>query len=174
MKRSEKEAVVEQLKEKFQSTPYVYFADSSALTVAEINDFRRVCYEKNIEVKVAKNTLIQKALQSLEDESYNPLFELLKGQTTLLFTETANAPAKVLKDFRKEHDKPVLKFAYIETSLYTGDNQIDTLSKLKSKEELLGEIVTILQSPAKNVISALKSSGGKLAGIVKTLSERES
>jgi large subunit ribosomal protein L10 len=121
---------------------------------------------------VAKNTLIQKAMEKTNSEAYEGIFEALKGTSALMFSETGNVPAKVIKEFRKKGDKPVLKGAYIDTAVFLGDNQLDTLSAIKSKNELVGDIIGLLQSPAKNVISALKSSGGKLAGIVKTLSER--
>ncbi|TVR76733.1 MAG: 50S ribosomal protein L10 [Chitinophagaceae bacterium] len=173
MKKSEKSAVIEQLKVQIAETPYLYITDSAELSVEEISNFRRKCFEQNIQVKVAKNTLVKKALESLEGDHYEELYPFLVGPTTLLFTDTANAPAKIIKEFRKKHDKPLLKVAYIESSLYEGDDQVETLVNLKSKEELIGDVIALLQSPAKNVISALKSSGGKLAGIVKTLSERE-
>jgi large subunit ribosomal protein L10 len=173
MKKSEKSAVIEQLKVQIAETPYLYITDSAELSVEEISNFRRKCFEQNIQVKVAKNTLVKKALESLEGDHYESLYPFLVGPTTLLFTDTANAPAKIIKEFRKKHHKPLLKVAYIESSLYQGDDQVETLVNLKSKEELIGDVIALLQSPAKNVISALKSSGGKLAGIVKTLSERE-
>lgn len=176
MNREQKVAIVAELKAKFEGTDYFYITDSSSLPVSEITVLRRKCFEKGVELRVAKNTLIKKALEQIDEEKYQDLYESLKGQSTLLFTEVSNLPAKILKEFRSKDtklEKPVLKVAYIDSSLYVGDDQIETLSKLKSKEELLGEIVGLLQSPAKNVISALQSSGSKLAGILKTLGERE-
>lgn len=174
MTREEKDQNIAVLKEEFEQASNFYLADSSTLTVAQINDFRRLCFNKGITFKVAKNTLIKKALEKVEGKKYSEdLYELLHGPTAIMFSEVSNDPAKVLKEFRKKADKPVLKAAYIDTDLFVGDERIDELSKLKSKEELIGEVISLLQSPAKNVISALQSGGGKLAGILKTLSERE-
>lgn len=173
MTREEKDQNIAVLKEEFEQASNFYLTDSSTLTVAQINKFRRMCFDKGITFKVAKNTLIRKALDSIEGANYSELFDLLHGPTAIMFSEVSNDPAKVLKDFRKGGDKPMLKAAYIDTDVFVGDDKIDELAKLKSKEELIGDIITLLQSPAKNVISALQSGGGKLAGILKTLSERE-
>lgn len=173
MNKQQKGEVIEALKEKFNDSVYFYIADSSELTVETINQFRRTCFENDIEVKVVKNTLVQKALESFDAEkNYEPLYDVLKGPTTLLFSDVANKPARIIEEFRKTNDKPVLKAAYIETGIYLGDDQIETLSKLKSKDELLGEIIGLLQSPAQNVVSALKSGGNTIAGLVKALEER--
>jgi len=147
--------------------------DSSTLTVAAVNDLRRMCFKNNVKLKVAKNTLIKKALESIEDGNYDDLYPVLSGPTSLMFSEVANAPAKIIKEFRKKHDMPVLKAAFIDSDLFLGDEQVDSLAALKSKEELVGDVIALLQSPAKNVISALQSGGSKLAGILKTLSEKE-
>ncbi len=174
MTRTEKAAVIEALKEKFNETSFFYVTDTSTLTVGQINDFRRKCFEKDIEVKVVKNTLAIKALEAApEEKKFSPLYDILKGPSAILFTETANMPAKVLKEFRESNEKPVLKAAYIDSDIYIGDDQIEPLSKLKSKEDLLGELITLLQSPAKNVISALQSGGQTLSGLIKALEERE-
>jgi len=173
MTRSEKEAVVEELKEKFDNSTSFYVTDSSTLTVAEVNNLRGQCFEKGVEMRVVKNTLVKKALEALpEDKNYAELFDTLKGPTALMFCETANVPAKLIEAFRKDHEKPVLKAAYIDASVYVGDDQVKSLAALKSKEELVGDIIGLLQSPAKNVISALKSGGSTIAGILKTLEER--
>lgn len=173
MTKAEKTATIEALKEKFSSTEFFYLTDSSTLTVDEVNKFRGLCYEKGIEMRVIKNTLARKALESLpEEKGYEGLYESLKGPTAVLFTEVANSPAKVLKEFRKTAEKPVLKAAYIDTAVYVGDDQIDPLTKLKSKEDLLGEVITLLQSPAKNLISALQSGGATISGLLKALEER--
>lgn len=173
MTRAEKAAAIEELKAKFNETSFFYLTDSSTLTVAEINDFRRKCFEKDIQVKVVKNTLAIKALEAGDEEkNYKEVLDLLKGPTAILFTETANLPAKVLKEFRETKERPLLKGAYIDTSVYVGDDQIEILSKLKSKEDLIGEVITLLQSPAKNVISALKSGGQTISGLLKALEER--
>lgn len=172
MTREEKQATIEQLKGEFADANSFYLTDASTLTVEQINGFRRQCYDKGIRFRVAKNTLIRKALEEIDSERYAELYELLSGPTSIMISEVSNSPAKLLKDFRKKYDRPLLKGAYIDTDVYKGDEQIDALSKLKSKEELIGEIISLLQSPAKNVVSALQSGGGKLAGIIKTLSER--
>lgn len=173
MTKAEKAAAIEGLKDKFSSVSYFYLTDASTLTVEQVNNFRRLCFEKGVEMKVVKNTLAQKALESFPEEmNYDALFESLKGPTAILFTETANMPAKVLKEFRKESEKPILKAAYIESAVFVGDDQIDSLSKLKSKEELLGDVITLLQSPAKTVISSLQSGGQTIVGLLKALEER--
>ncbi len=174
MTRADKLAVIEELKEKFSNANYFYLADSSTLPVDKVNELRKLCYEKEIELRVVKNTLIQKALEQVEGKEYDEaLFGVLKGPTSVIFTEVGNTPAKVIKEFRKSNEKPVLKAAYVDSSVYVGDDQLDVLAALKSKDELIGEVILLLQSPAKNVISGLKGAGGKLAGILKTLSERE-
>jgi large subunit ribosomal protein L10 len=168
----EKKETVEELKYKFQEHNFFYILDSSELSVAEVNKLRSMCYEKGIHFQVAKNTLVQKAFNSFDDEHFHNLSKVLQGPTSLMFSEVSNLPAKVVKEFRKEHDKPVIKAACIENDVYVGDENLEQLSALKSKEELIGEIISLLQSPTKNVISALQSSGHKLSGIIKTLSER--
>jgi large subunit ribosomal protein L10 len=173
MTREEKALAIEQLRNKLEDNLYFYVADTSSMTVAEINALRRICFDKGIELKVVKNTLVQKAMESFpEERNYAELYGALKGTSAILFTQTANLPARVIKDFRKEKSKPALKAAYIETAVFLGDNQLDALTNLKSKEELVGEIIGLLQSPAKNVISALKSGGSTIAGLVKALEER--
>ena len=174
MTREEKSAVIESLKNQLNEVDAFYITDSSTLTVEQVNNFRGLCFEKGIEMKVVKNTLMRKALESFpEDKNYEGLYDALKGPTAVLFSSGAAAlPAKALKEFRKDHEKPSLKAAYIETAIYLGDEQIETLSQLKSKEDLLAEIVALLQSPAKNVISALQSGGKTLAGLMKALEER--
>ena len=174
MNKAEKAASIEALKDKFNNNEFFYITDSSELTVEKVNKLRSLCFEKGVEMKVAKNTLIIKALESEpEDKGYKALFDSLKGPTTLLFSDTANLPARVMEEFRKENDKPVLKAAYIDSDVYVGDDQIKALASLKSKDELVGEIITLLQSPIQNVTSALKSGSTTLAGLIKTLQERE-
>ncbi len=173
MTKAEKAAAIEGLKDKFSSVSYFYLTDASTLTVEQVNKFRGLCFEKGVEMKVVKNTLAQKALESFPEElNYDALYESLKGPTAILFTETANMPAKVLKEFRKESEKPILKAAYIESAVFIGDDQIDSLSKLKSKEELIGDVIALLQSPAKTVISSLQSGGQTISGLLKALEER--
>ncbi|MFD0939472.1 MULTISPECIES: 50S ribosomal protein L10 [Pedobacter] len=172
MNREEKQEVVLALQEKMQEYGNFYIADTSGLSVEKVNNIRRKCFESGIEMKVAKNTLIKIAIDGLEGDS-SEIFTALKGQSALLFSKVGNGPAKLIKALRKgKEEKPVLKAAYIDSAIFVGDNHLDSLVSLKSREELIGDIIGLLQSPAKNVVSALKSSGGKLAGIVKTLQER--
>lgn len=176
MKKDAKGAVIDQLVEKLSQSSYFYVTDSSTLPVADINDFRRICFEKGIEIQVTKNALVRKALDRIDGIEYDPkLLEALKGPTTLIFSEVGNLPAKVIKEYREKQNKakPLIKAAYIDGAIYLGDESLDALATLKSKTELIGEIIGLLQSPAKNVVSALQSGGNKLAGIIKTLSERE-
>ncbi|NRA47657.1 MAG: 50S ribosomal protein L10 [Phaeodactylibacter sp.] len=173
MNREEKTATIEALKEKLSGVDYFYLADSSTLTVEQINKFRGMCFEKGVEMKVVKNTLIKKALEAApEEKNYADLYQALKGHTAILFTETANTPAKLIKEFRGDDEKPELKAAYIESDVYIGDDQLDALASLKSKDDLLAEVITLLQSPAKNVIGSLKSGGQTIAGLLKALEER--
>lgn len=174
MKREDKVQAIEMLKEKFDNANSFYVTDSSGLTVEQVNKLRALCFEKEVEMRVVKNTLVKKALESYpEEKGYGPLFDVLAGPTSLMFSTNASIPAKVIKDFRKEFDKPVLKAAYIDTDVYIGDDQVESLASIKSKEELLGEIIVLLQSPAKNVISALKSGGSTISGLLKALEQRE-
>lgn len=171
MRKEEKHEVVSALAERMKEYGNFYITDTSDLTVEKINGIRRKCFENNIGIQVVKNTLIKKALEQL-DGDVTPLFDVLKGSSSLMFSTTGNAPAKLIKALRKEGDKPVLKAAYIDSTSFIGDNQLEALVNLKSREELIGDIIGLLQSPAKNVISGLQSGGNKLAGIVKTLQER--
>jgi large subunit ribosomal protein L10 len=171
MTKTEKQATIDTLTKKFSDSNFFYFTDTSGLTVEKINQLRRICFDKGINLQVAKNTLIKKALVAGGKFS-DDLDPVLHGPTAIMFTETGNVPAKVIKQFRAGGDKPALKAAYIDSAIYVGENQLEALINVKSKDELVGDIIGLLQSPAKNVISALKSSGGKLAGIVKTLQER--
>lgn len=173
MTRQEKTAVVAELTDKLSSTPFFYIADSSSMTVAEVTDFRRKCFEQDVEMKVVKNTLAIKAIEQLENsDSYTDIIPLLKGTSALLFTNTANVPAKILKEFRKDNEKPLLKGAYIDSDVFVGDDQISTLSSMKSKEDLVGDIIMLLQSPIKNVVSSLQSGGQTISGLLKALEER--
>jgi len=172
MTREEKSEIIQQLSDKLAEFPHFYLADTSAMSVEDINNLRGKLFEQGLSIRVVKNTLLSKAFDQHEGK-FDEAQDVLTGTTAVVFTETANLPAKVIKEFRKGNEKPILKAALIEESLYLGDDQLKALAELKSKEELLGEIIGLLQSPAKNVVSALKSSGGKLAGILQTLSERE-
>ena len=173
MTRAEKSTQIAELKDKLSNSNFFYLTDSSTLTVEQINELRGKFYEKGIEMRVVKNTLAKKAMeQASETGAFEGLYDSLKGPTAILFSEVANTPAKVIKEFRGKEERPILKAAYIDSSIYIGDDQLKTLAALKSKEELIGEIISLLQSPAKNVISGLKASGSKLAGILQTLGER--
>ena len=172
MTREEKSQVIKDLTAQLTENETIYLADISGLDAGSTSNLRRACFRAGVKLAVVKNTLLKKAMDG-SDKEFGELTDVLKGNTSLMFSETSNAPAKVIKAFRKKSDKPLLKGAFIEEAVYIGDDQLNTLVDIKSKDELIGEIIGLLQSPAKNVISALKSSGGKLAGIVKTLSERE-
>jgi large subunit ribosomal protein L10 len=172
MTREEKSNLIEELTEQISNTKNIYLTDISGLNAEETSSLRRKCFEGQIKLKVVKNTLLKKAFEKFEGQ-YSELFEALKENTTLMFSETGNAPAKLIKEFRKTKEKPRLKAAYVEESVYIGDEHLEALSNIKSKEELIGDIILLLQSPAKNVISSLNSAGGKLAGILETLSEKE-
>lgn len=171
MKKEEKNEIVLSLKDKMTSHNSFYITDTSNLTVAQVNVIRRKCFEKGIKFQVAKNTLIKKAMEATGND-YAELFSALKGSSSIMFSTVGNLPAKLIKELRATGDKPVLKAAYIDSAIFMGDNQLEALVRLKSKEELIGEIITLLQSPAKNVISGLKSGSGKLAGVLKTLEQR--
>ncbi len=172
MEKSKKNQEIADLKEKFSNSTYFYITDSSTLTVEKINKFRRLCFNAGIEYRVSKNTLIRKALEQV-GEGYEGLYPLLNGPTGVMFATDGATPAKVIKEFRKDGERPILKGAYIDASIFVGDNQLSVLAALKSKSELLGEIIGLLQSPAKNVIGGLQaSSGQKIAGLLKTLEDR--
>jgi large subunit ribosomal protein L10 len=171
MTREEKSRVIEDLTAQLAGTNVVYVADISGLDAESTSNLRRACFKADIRLEVVKNTLLEKAMET-SDNNYGELPSILKGSTSIMISENGNAPAKIIKEFRKKSDKPVLKGAYIHEAVFIGDNQLDALVSLKSKEEVVGEIIGLLQSPAKNVISALKSGGGIIAGLVKTLSER--
>lgn len=173
MTREDKTAAIAELQEELGNSPFFYFTDSSTLSVAKINKLRRLCFEQGIKIKVAKNTLIQKALEAEpESKGYAALFEALHGPTTILISPNPKAPAKLIEEFRKTEERPLLKAAYIDTAVFVGDDQLKALTSLKSKEEMIGEIIGLLQSPMKRVVSQITSAGGKIAGIVKTLEER--
>ena len=174
MTKQEKNEVIEALKEKFSQYNNFYVTNTESLTVAQVGKLRRVCFNKQVEMKVAKNTLIRKALESLDSSRYSGMFDSLNGVTALLFSENAKEPALIISDFRKDPktgDKPVLKAAFIDGDVFAGDEQLKTLTSLKSKNDLIGEIIGLLQSPAKNVISGLNA-GNKLAGLIKALEDR--
>jgi large subunit ribosomal protein L10 len=172
MKKEDKFQVIESLTEKLKNNDIFYLTDTSDLDVETINRLRRLCFRRNVSMHVVKNSLLQKAMERSEKDCTD-LFGVLKGSTSIMFSDTGNVPAKLIKEFRKTSPKPLLKGAYIQESIYVGDAQLDALESLKSKEELIGDIIGLLQSPAKNVVSALQSGGNILAGVLKTLSEKE-
>lgn len=168
----QKNETIELLKEKFSQYNNFYITNTESLSVAQITNLRRICYEKNVEMKVAKNTLIRKALEQLDENRFKGAFDALHGVTALMFSESPKVPAMVISDFRGPKDaKPELKAAFIDGDVFIGDDQLATLKSLKDKKELVGEIIGLLQSPAKNVISALNA-GNKLASLVKALEDR--
>ncbi|MBL7914037.1 MAG: 50S ribosomal protein L10 [Bacteroidia bacterium] len=173
MKREEKDQIIGSLVEDLSKYNCFYITDISNLTVEKTNQLRRLCFNKQVKINVAKNSLIKKALERL-DGDYSPLFETLKGSSAIMYSDTGNVPAKLIKEFRAKNDKPILKGAWIDTAIFVGDNNVDVLVALKSKNELVADVIALLQSPAKNVISALQSSGQKLSGILKTLEEKGS
>lgn len=175
MTKAEKTLVIEELAGKFADSKYFYVTDCSELNVETINKLRRTCFEQNIQLKVVKNTLIKKALEKAaesNEENYEDLYGVLKGSSAVMFTETGNAPAKLIKKFREDNDKPVLKAAFVESEVYVGDDQIDALVSIKSKEELIGDIVLLLESPIKNLLGSLQSGGNTISGLLKALEER--
>lgn len=171
MTREEKSRVIEDLTAQLAATNVVYLADISGLDAETTSNLRRSCFKAGIQLNVVKNTLLEKAMEASEN-NYGDLPSVLAGNTSIMIATNGNAPAKVIKEFRKKSDKPLLKGAFIDQAIFIGDNQLDALVALKSKEEMIGEVIGLLQSPAKNVISALKSGGSTIAGLVKTLSER--
>ena len=173
MNKDQKNEVIELLKDKFNQYNNFYITNTESLTVAQVGKLRRICFDKKVEMKVAKNTLIKKALEGLDNSRYSPVFESLSGVTALLFSENAKEPALIISSFRKDGnlEKPVLKAAFIDGDVFAGDDQLKVLTSLKSKHDLIGEIIGLLQSPAKNVISGLNA-GNKLAGLIKALETR--
>jgi len=173
MNKQEKNEVIEILKGKFSQYNNFYLTNTEALTVAQVNKLRSICFNKKVEMKVAKNTLIRKALEQLDSTRFEGTFDSLHGVTALMFSENPKEPALIISTFRKETntEKPLLKAAFIDGDVFVGDNQLAALKDLKSKQDLVGEIISMLQSPAKNVISALNA-GNKLASLVKALEER--
>jgi large subunit ribosomal protein L10 len=175
MKKEDKSAIIKQLETTLGEYAHFYLADIGGLDAAQTSNLRRICYKEDIKLVVVKNTLLQKALDNLSVD-YSELYATLKGETSLMLSNSANVPAKVISDFSKQKSnklkKPILKAAYVEESFYIGEDNLEALIHVKSKNELIGEIIGLLQSPAKNVISALQSGGTTIHGVLKTLSER--
>jgi large subunit ribosomal protein L10 len=173
MNREEKTIVINELTDQLANNGVIYLADISGLNAQDTSNLRRACHKANVKLEVVKNTMLAKAMTN-SDKDFGELPEILKGNTSIMFSETGNVPAKIIKDFRKKskQDMPILKGAFIDASIYVGNDMLDTLVNIKSREELIGEIIGLLQSPAKNVVSALQSGGNTLTGLLKTLSER--
>ena len=172
MKREEKNKEIDNLNNQLSENKNFYLTDISGLSAQNNSDLRRLCFKTDVKLQVIKNTLLKKAMEK-NSVDFDQMYDSLKGNTAIMFADAGNAPAKVIKEFRKKQDKPTLKAAYIEESFYFGDDQVEILSNLKSKNELIGEIITLLQSPPKNLISSLNSGKVKLSGILKTLSNKK-
>ena len=175
MTREEKSAVIEELSSQFTTSRYFYITDHSTLNVEKTNALRRLCFEKGIQMSVVKNSFIKKALEhaALENkEDYSELVGALKGFSAVMFTDAGNIPAKLIKEFRGDDIKPQVKAAFIDSAIFVGDDQLDALTKIKSKTELLGELLGMLQSPMQNLLGALQSGGNTIGGLLKSLEER--
>jgi len=172
MKREDKAAIINELAQKLKEASHFYLTDISKLNAEDTSNLRRKCFEKEIELVVVKNTLLRKAMEQSEAD-YSEMFDVLKGATSIMFTESGNVPGKLIKELRKKSDRPIVKAAYVEETVYIGDGELDALANIKSKNELIADVISLLQSPAKNVVSALQSGGQTLTGVLKTLSERE-
>ena len=173
MNKEQKTQEIAALTEKFGENAFFYLADSSQLSVEQVNKLRRLCFEKGIEMKVVKNTLAKKALESAsEDRQFGPLLELLKGPTTIMFSENAKAPAQVIKEFRGKNERPVLKGAYIDSDVFVGDESLEELTNLKTKEELIAEIVALLGSPIQSVLSGLDSGAQTIFGVLDAVADK--
>ncbi|PIF05597.1 MAG: 50S ribosomal protein L10 [Draconibacterium sp.] len=174
MKSSEKKVIIDNLQEQINSYNHFYLTDISGLNAEKTSALRRLCFSKDVKLVVVKNTLFRKALESSEkNANVEEIYDALKGNTTVMFTENANVPAKLIKDFNKKHKRPVLKAAYVEETVYMGENQLEALIAVKSKNELIAEVVALLQSPMKTVIGQLQSGGNTIHGVLKTLKEKE-
>ena len=172
MRREEKEVIIDNLAHRLDETKHFYLTDISSLNAEQTSNLRRKCFEKEISLLVVKNTLLHQAMEKCEGD-FNDLYDVLKDSTSIMFSETGNTPAKLIKEFRKTMEKPLLNAAFVEESIYIGDDQLEALSNIKSKDELLGDLLMLLQSPATNLVSALASSSSKMAGALLTLSEKE-
>ena len=172
MRREEKNSIIDGLREQINNASHFYLTDISSLNAADTSNLRRKCFEQQVELVVVKNTLLKKALEQSEGK-FEELYDSLKDSTSIMFCDTGNIPAKLIRDFRKDHDRPVLKAAFVEESIYLGDEQLEMLSALKSKDELIGDVLALLQSPMKNLLSALQSGGNNLAGVLNALSRKE-
>ncbi len=171
MTKQEKATIIEELTQELKENNILYITDIQGLNAQQTSDLRRACFKGEIQLKVVKNTLLKKAMENVEDKDFSGLFEALKGNTTIMFAQQGNAPAKLIQTFRKKSDKPQIKGAWIDESIYVGD-VVEELANLKSKNELIADVIALLQSPIKNVVSALQSGGNTISGVLKTLSEK--
>ena len=172
MKKSEKFEIIGSLTEQINASSHFYLTDIESLNAADTSALRRLCNKQEVKLVVVKNTLLRKAIEA-SDKNAEELYGVLKGNTSIMFCENANTPAKLIKDFKKKHQKPILKGAYVQESVYVGENQLDVLISIKSKNELIGEVIGLLQSPIQNVLGGLQSGGNIIHGVLKTLGERE-
>jgi large subunit ribosomal protein L10 len=172
MRREQKNAIIDSLTTRLKEYSHFYLTDTAQLNAADTSNLRRKCFENDIKLIVVKNTLLRRALVQ-SGMNFEELYPVLKGTTSIMFTQSVNSPARLIREFRKKHDKPVLKGAYVQESIYLGDEMLDTLVSIKTKEELIGDIIILLQSPAKNVISALQSGGNKIQGVLETLKKKQ-
>ena len=172
MTREEKDLLIKELTQMLADNSVLYLTDATGLNAEETTQLRRACYKNDVRMRVVKNTLLRRAMEASEGTDFSELYEVLSGQTALLVGNVGNAPAKILKEFRKKSDMPTLKAAYVEESTYLGDDQIDALTAIKSKDELVAELIALLQSPIKNVVGALNSGGNTVSGLVKALQDR--
>ncbi len=173
MRRENKNVIINNLEEQINRYNHFYLADTSELNAADTSMLRRKCFEQDVELVVVKNTLLKKALDKF-DGAFNEMYTILRNSTSIMFCDTSSIPAKLIKEFRKDHEKPLLKGAYVEETIYLGDDKLEVLSSLKSKTELIGDVLILLQSPMRNLLSALQSGGNNLAGVLKTLAEKDS
>ncbi len=171
MRKEDKQVLIDSILSELKACPNFYLTDVSDLNAEKTSQLRRQCFNSGVKMIVVKNALLHKAMQQMEKD-YEGLYDVLKGSTALMLCETGNAPAKLIKNFRKTNDRPILKGAYIEECCYIGDDMIDTLCNVKSKNDLIADVIALLQSPMKNLISGLQSGGQKLSGVLETLSER--
>ena len=173
MTRTEKNQLIDEIAQVLVEKPVVYLTDAAGMNSESTTAFRRECYKKDITMRMVKNTLLRQAMERVEGKDYSELYEVLKGQTVIMVGDVGNAPAKLLKEFNKKKELVALKAAYVEEACYVGAEHLEALTAIKSKDELIADVVALLQSPAKNVLGSLQSAGNTIAGLVKTLSERE-
>ena len=172
MKGTEKQVIIDNLKDQIDSYSHFYLTDISGLNAADTSDLRRLCFKQEVKLVVAKNTLLRKALEN-SNKNAEELYDTLKGNTSVMFTENGNVPAKLIKEFKRKHKKPVLKAAFVEESVYVGENQLDALVAVKSKNELIADVVSLLKSPMQTLLSQLQAGGNIIHGVLETLKEKE-